>query len=338
MTNGYSWPSARARARATRSRAAVAWPADSSNSAAAVADRRDPHCGRIGLEQESRARQVVPAGGGIAARGRDLGDRRVRDSLHEPACPQRERLFRQPPGVVPEPGAEHALRRVGQQQRAVAGAEPERPAGLDAVEREARGLVDPAGLVDAVTQVHVGTTDVVRLLQLERDRERLAQAGLARVVLATAGETRAERVERLPLLGTRADRAGDARAPPRSAVSPDVRARGASATGPRPRRRARVRRWADRPGASRLPRGELPLPRRPGPRPRGSEPSRSCTSPARTGSRAASSRAAASRASAIARSRSATRFAASAARRVRSIRSIPARASASSTRSQTSSA
>ena len=32
---------------------------------------------------------------------------------------------------------------------------------------------------------------------------------LARVVLATAGETRAERVERLPLLGARADRAGD---------------------------------------------------------------------------------------------------------------------------------
>ena len=145
----------------------------------------------------------------IAARGRDAGDGRVRDPLEHPAGSHRERLAGQALGVVPVPGAEPAGRRLAQQHRAVAAAEPQRRCGLVAVEREPRGLVDPAGLVDTVAQVHVGATGVVGDPQVERDRERLAQAGLGRLVLAETGAGCAERVEGLPRFRARADRAGD---------------------------------------------------------------------------------------------------------------------------------
>ena len=81
VKNGYSWPSVRARPRATTSRAAAARPADSSSSAAAASTGAF-HIADASVLNVSRARaKLVPRGGGIAARGRDLGDGRVRDSL-----------------------------------------------------------------------------------------------------------------------------------------------------------------------------------------------------------------------------------------------------------------
>ena len=172
-------------------------------------DPPGPRRGRLCTQHRARTREAVLRGGAVAARGRDVGDGRMGDALDEPARVHAQRAVSQPLCLVPAPGAGRAMRRLAQQHRAVAGAESQRLAGLDGVERELRGLVDPARLIDAVAQVDVGAPDVVGLLQLERDRQRLAQRRLTGLVLALTREAGPERVERLPLLGARADRTSD---------------------------------------------------------------------------------------------------------------------------------
>ena len=135
--------------------------------------------------------------------------RAVGEAFDHPARARGDRALDQRLRLVAPAEPDQPLGGIAQEERAISAEQSQRAACLDALERHVEGILDPSGLVDAVGEVDERAGDVVGLLQLDGDGQRVAQGGLAARAVAGIRQAEPERVERVALLRARSDAARD---------------------------------------------------------------------------------------------------------------------------------